>query len=36
VADLIAGAILRRDSKKDSEAFELIEDRILDLFEYGG
>ncbi|MBI5712443.1 MAG: DUF3800 domain-containing protein, partial [Chloroflexi bacterium] len=36
VADLVAGAILRRDAKKDSEAFELIEGRILDIFEYGG
>lgn len=34
VADLVAGAILRRDAKKDSEAFELIEDKIQAIFEY--
>lgn len=36
VADLVAGAILRRDAKKDSEAFELIEDKIQAIFEYSG
>lgn len=34
VADLVAGAILRRDAKKDSEAFELIEDKIQAIIEF--
>lgn len=34
VADLVAGAILRRDAKNDSEAFELIENKIQAVFEY--
>ena len=34
VADLVAGAILRRDAKKDSEAFEQIEHKIKAVFEY--
>jgi hypothetical protein len=33
-ADLVAGAILRRDAKNDSEAFELIEDKLQFIFEY--
>jgi len=36
VADLVAGAILRRDAKKDSEAFELIEEKMQAIFEYSG
>ncbi len=35
VADLVAGAILRRDAKNDSESFNLIEDKIQAVFEYG-
>jgi len=34
VADLVAGAILRRDAKKDSEAFEYIQDKLQAVFEY--
>jgi hypothetical protein len=34
VADLVAGAILRRDAKKDSEAFELIGNKMQAVFEY--
>lgn len=35
IADLVAGAILRRDAKNDSESFNLIEDKIKAIFEYG-
>lgn len=34
VADLVAGAIMRRDAKNDSGAFELIEDKMKAIFEY--
>ncbi len=34
VADLVAGAILRRDAKKDSEAFDLIEGKMQAIFEF--
>jgi hypothetical protein len=33
-ADLVAGAILRRDAKNDSEAFEMIENKMQAIFEY--
>lgn len=36
IADLVAGAILRRDAKKDYEAFDYIKDKVLDVFEYNG
>jgi hypothetical protein len=36
VADLVAGAILRRDSKRDSQAFEYIEGKLQAVFEYSG
>lgn len=36
VADLVAGAILRRDSKNDHEAFEYIKDKMQNVFEYNG
>ena len=36
VADLVAGAILRRDSKKDHEAFDYVKDKMLEVFEYSG
>jgi len=36
VADLVAGAILRRDSKNDHEAFDYIKDKMLEVFEYNG
>jgi hypothetical protein len=36
VADLVAGAILRRDAKKDHEAFDYIKDKLLEVFEYNG
>lgn len=36
VADLVAGAILRRDAKKDHEAFDYIKDKLLEVFEYSG
>ena len=36
VADLVAGAILRRDAKRDSRAFEYIEGKLQAVFEYGG
>ena len=35
VADLVAGAILRRDAKNDSQAFEYIEGKLQAVFEYG-
>lgn len=35
VADLVAGAILRRDAKNDSQAFEYIERKLQAVFEYG-
>jgi len=34
VADLMAGAILRRDARKDSEMFELISDKMQDIYNY--
>jgi hypothetical protein len=36
VADLVAGAILRRDAKRDSQAFEYIEGKLRAVFEYSG
>ena len=35
IADLIAGAIWRRDTRSDSGAFEMIEQKIRKLIEYG-
>lgn len=34
VADLVAGALLRRDAKKDSEAFGYIQEKMQAIFEY--
>ncbi len=34
VADLVAGAILRRDAKNDHEAFGYVKDKLVDVFEY--
>lgn len=34
VADLVAGAILRRDTKNDSEAIDYIKDKLVEVFEY--
>jgi hypothetical protein len=34
VADLMAGAILRRDAKNDPEAFDYVKDKLVDVFEY--
>lgn len=34
IADLVAGAILRRDARGESEAFEMIEGKLVDLIEY--
>ncbi len=34
VADLVAGAILRRDTKNDSEAVDYIRDKLVEVFEY--
>jgi len=34
VANLVAGAILRRDAKNDYEAFDYIKDKLVELFEY--
>lgn len=34
VADLVAGAILRRDSQGESEAFNIIEGKLKNLIEY--
>lgn len=34
VADLVAGAILRRDAKKDNQAFEMISGKIQNIFGY--
>jgi len=34
IADLVAGSILRRDSKNDSEAFDYIKDKVVKVFEY--
>ncbi len=34
VADLVAGAIMRRDSKNDSGAFDLIENKMQNIFEF--
>jgi hypothetical protein len=36
VADLVAGSVLRRDSKNDSEAYRLIERRICRVVEWKG
>jgi len=35
-ADLVAGAVLRRDAKKESEAFDTIEHKIQAIFEFKG
>ena len=35
-ADLVAGAVLRRDAKKDSEALDYIQDKMQAIFEYKG
>lgn len=34
VADLVAGAILRRDARKDQELFDMIADKMQDVFIY--
>ena len=34
VADLVAGAILRRDAKNDFEAIDYIKDKLVEVFEY--
>jgi hypothetical protein len=34
IADLVAGAILRRDSRNQSEAYEMIAGKIVELIEY--
>ncbi len=34
IADLVAGAILRRDARGESEAFEMIEGKLVELIEY--
>lgn len=34
IADLVAGAVLRRDAKKDSEAFDYIQARMRQIVEY--
>ena len=34
VADLVAGAILRRDTKNDFEAIDYINDKLVEVFEY--
>ena len=34
VADLVAGAVLRRDAKKDSEAFDYIQPKMRQVVEY--
>lgn len=34
IADLVAGAVLRRDAKKDSEAFDYIQARMQQIVEY--
>jgi len=36
VADLVAGALLRRDAKKDSEAFDCIQKKVQATFEFNG
>lgn len=36
IADLVAGAVLRRDSKKNSEAFEEIQGKMRAVFAYTG
>jgi hypothetical protein len=36
VADLVAGAILRRDNRQQSEAFDKIAPKIVKLVDYGG
>lgn len=36
VADLVAGSILRRDSKNDHEAYDYIKDKMVEVFEYNG
>ena len=35
VADLVAGAILRRDAKNDSEAFEIIQEKLRAVYGFG-
>jgi hypothetical protein len=34
IADLVAGAIFRRDSRGEADAFELIQGKLVDLIEY--
>ncbi len=34
IADLVAGAILRRDSRNQSESYEMISGKIVELIEY--
>jgi hypothetical protein len=34
IADLVAGSILRRDSRKQSEAYDMIAGKIVELIEY--
>jgi hypothetical protein len=36
VADLVAGAILRRDAHKQSEAYDMIASKLTKLVEYAG
>jgi Protein of unknown function (DUF3800) len=36
IADLMAGAILRRDAKGDPEAFECVQDKLKKVLEYRG
>ena len=36
IADLVAGAIWRRDTNNDTGAYEMIEQKIRELVEYGG
>lgn len=36
IADLVSGAILRRDAKEDSETYDYIEKKIKKLLEYKG
>lgn len=36
IADLVSGAILRRDAKEDSEAYDYIEKKVRKLLEYKG
>ena len=34
IADLVAGAVLRRDARRESEAFEMIQAKLVRLIEY--